>query len=79
MPGMDRDEESGRYLEKYPIEEFVEALESLGGMAGTQEVADEVGSSYQTAYYKLGDLEDEGRVHPRRVGSANLWVLVDDE
>lgn len=75
----DRDEESGKYTESYPPEAFIEALESLSGSAGTQEVADEVGCAYRTAFAKLSDLEDEGEVTSRKVGNARLWKLASTE
>ena len=69
----DRDEKSGKYTETYPPEAFIEALKSLSGAAGTQEVANEVGCAYRTAFAKLSDLEDEGEVTSKRVGNARLW------
>lgn len=79
VPMPDRDEDTGRYVEEYPTEDFVAALKSLGGDGGTQDVADEVGCKYDVAYKKLRRLEDEGRLTRRKVGNANLWMLVDDE
>lgn len=69
----DREEESGKYTEVYPPDAFIEALESLSGAAGTQEVADEVGCAYRTAFAKLSDLEEEGKISSRKVGNAKLW------
>ncbi|SFK67523.1 hypothetical protein SAMN04487950_0525 [Halogranum rubrum] len=74
-----RDDNSGRYTETYPLEVFIEALASLGGSAGTQDVADEVGCKYRTANAKLHELDDEGRVSSRKVGNAYLWTVIDDE
>lgn len=74
----DRDEESGKYTETYPPETFIEALESLSGAASTQEVANEAGCAYRTAFAKLSDLEDEGEVTFRKVGNARLWKINDD-
>ncbi len=75
----DRDEESGKYTETYPPEAFIKALESLSGAAGTQEVADEVGCAYRTAFAKLSDLEDEGKLTSRKVGNARLWQIASVE
>ncbi|XVH32245.1 ArsR family transcriptional regulator [Haloferacaceae archaeon DSL9] len=71
----ERDEESGRYRENYPPDVFIEALAELGGAAGTQEVATEVGCAYRTAHAKLSSLEAEDRIDSRRVGNARLWLL----
>ncbi len=75
----ERDEESGKYTETYPPEAFTEALESLSGAAATQEVADEVGCAYRTAFAKLTELEDKGEVTSRKVGNARLWQLPSTE
>lgn len=75
----DRDDETGRYTDEYPSELFLDALRELGGNGGTQEVADEVGCIYDTAYKKLRALEDSGDVTSRKVGNARLWMLVDDD
>lgn len=77
-PMVERDEESGRYSETYPLSDFIDALDSLGGAGGTQEVADVVGCKYRTANAKLHELEDEGRITARRVGNAYLWRLVEE-
>ena len=71
----DRDEETGRYLETYPLDVFIEALDSRGGSASTQEIADMVGCAYRTAYARLRELEDEDRVSSRKIGNALLWRI----
>lgn len=71
----ERDEESGKYTETYPLEAFIEVLESLSSAAGTQEVADEVGCAYRTAFAKLSELEDKDKVTSRKVGNTQLWQL----
>lgn len=71
----DRDEETGKYTERYTPEDFLSALESLGGSAGTQEVADKVDCAYRTAHAKLTELEEEGKLTSRKVGNAKLWEL----
>jgi hypothetical protein len=69
----DRDEKTGKYTENYPVEDFLSAIDSLNGAAGTQEVADEVGCAYRTAYAKLTELEKEEKINSRKVGNAKLW------
>ena len=71
----DRDDDSGKYTETYPLDDFIEALDVLGGSAGTQEVADEVGCKYRTANAKLHELEDRGEIVSQKVGNAYLWML----
>lgn len=75
----DRDDDSGRYSETYPLPDFVEALDELGGSAGTQDVADVVGCKYRTANAKLHELKDRGEVTARKVGNAYLWMLPEDD
>lgn len=70
----DRDEE-GRFRERYPDEMFIEAVQSLT-VASTQNVADNVDCSYDLAYRRLEELEDEGRIVSQIVGNAFVWVLV---
>ena len=70
-----RDEETGEYTQAYPPDDFVSALRALGGAAGTQEVADEVGCAYRTAHAKLTQLESDDQISSRQVGNAKLWQL----
>lgn len=70
-----RDSDTGRYSEEYPTEEFVDAIESDGGATGTQDVANAVGCSYETAYGKLRGLADDGVISRRKVGNVNLWEV----
>jgi Mn-dependent DtxR family transcriptional regulator len=74
MPGANRDEETGQYRETYSDADFFEFLEE-DGPAGTQDVADAVGCSYDHAYKTLRRLEDEGSVSSSRVGNARLWQI----
>jgi hypothetical protein len=78
MPEDHRDQSSGRYTNKYPDREFIDAIDTLGGAAGTQEIADEVGCIYDTAYSKLVRLEEESRVTSRKVANARLWSVADE-
>jgi hypothetical protein len=71
----DRDEETGKYTQNYPSEDFISALEALDGAAGTSEIADEVGCAYRTAHAKLSKLEKRHKVTSRKVGNAKLWQI----
>lgn len=77
-PMPDRDQQSGRYVDEYPPEEFTAAIDALGGAGSTQEVAEEVGVIYDTAYKKLRRLRDRGAVTSRKVGGSHLWSLAAD-
>ncbi|EMA29082.1 MULTISPECIES: helix-turn-helix domain-containing protein [Halobacteriales] len=72
-----RDENSGRFSEEYPRDDFLRVLEELGAV-GTTDVAEHVGCDRRTAYLKLQSLEEEGDVESRKVGNALLWELVDE-
>lgn len=77
MPYDERDEESGQFTPTFADAEFVDALRERDG-GTTAEVAEAVGCKYRTAYARLNDLEDEGRVQSREVGNSLLWTAVDD-
>lgn len=68
----DRDEETGRYTQEFPIERFKEALESRERTT-TSMVAEDVGCSYTLAYRRLKELESEGEVDSMKVGDTYLW------
>lgn len=75
MPGKDREEDSGKYTTSYPDSAFTEAIQQLDGMAGTSEVAKEVGCTRRTAYTRLQSLESQGYVESRKVGNSLLWTV----
>lgn len=66
--------EKGQVVESYPPEDVLATLGEIGP-AGTQEVADVLGSSYETAYKKLRALEDADQVTSRKVANARLWSV----
>ena len=68
-----RDAETGRYADKYPPDEVLEAIWELGGRAATSEVAEEVGASRDTIYKKLQAMEGEGLVESRMAGGIRVW------
>ncbi|DAC85259.1 hypothetical protein [Natrinema versiforme] len=70
MPYDARDDESGRFTPDFSDDDFLEAIE---GGATTSEASDAVGCQYRTAYARLNDLEDEGRVTSRKIGNTLLW------
>ena len=76
MGDRNRDENSGKFSEEYPREDFLRALEELGA-AGTTDIAAEVGCDRRTAYLKLQHLEEDGDVKSQKIGNALLWKLAD--
>lgn len=74
MGGKGRDEESGKFTEEFPEEEFLQALKELES-AGTTDIADFVGCDRRTAYLKLNSLEERGEIESQKVGNALLWKL----
>ena len=78
VPAKDRDEDSGRYTDSYPDSAFVDAIRSVGGMAGTSEVAEEVGCTRRTAYTRLKSLEEDEQVSSRQVGNSLVWSVTDE-
>lgn len=73
----DRDDDTGQFTEEYPPDVFVNAIEAHGGTAGTKDVEDAIGCSYELAYKKLHQLADDGVIDRRKVGNVNLWVVDD--
>ena len=71
-------ENSGWFDQQYPTEEFLDAIADADS-SGTQDVADYVGCSYETAYKKLRRLEGEGTIESQKVANARAWLLADDE
>ena len=69
----DRDEKTGQYTGEYSTEEFLNAISAEDGMAGTGDIADEVGCAHDTAYKRLQRMEKEGLVTSRKVGNTLLW------
>jgi len=74
----DRDEDTGKFTEKYDRDDFLTALRDLGGAAGTSDVADRVGCPQRTAHHKLDQLAEEDRVVKDKVGAAALWRLPEE-
>ena len=74
VPGKDRDEKSGKYTTSYSDDDFLEAIQQRGGMAGTSEIAEEVGCTHRTAYTRLNLLDEEGKINRRKVGNSLVWI-----
>jgi len=71
----DRDDETGRYTGEYSTEDFLEAITAEDGMAGTGDIADQVGCAHDTAYKRLQRMEKQGLVSSRKVGNTLLWSI----
>lgn len=68
--------ENGKFVPTYPEEEFLAAAD---GGAVTSTVGEAVGCNKETARYRLKKLEQEGKVERVRIGTADLWSLVNSE
>jgi uncharacterized membrane protein len=78
VPGRKRDEDSGRYQEEYSSEEVVAAIRRHDGQAASSDVAEELGCSRGTAYYKLRAMEEQGYVESRKIGGINIWMVAEN-
>jgi len=78
MSERNRDEETGKYADSYTDEDFLRAIESFGGAAGTADVAEVLGCSHSTAFVRLRKLEDGSKVDSREVGNSLLWSTIDE-
>jgi GTP-sensing pleiotropic transcriptional regulator CodY len=74
VPGIDRDNDSGEYTQTYSDSDFIDAIDEMGGMAGTSEISDFVGCTHRTAYTRLQAIEQEGSIHSRKVGNSIVWI-----
>jgi len=73
-PYDERDEESGEFQRKFADVDFINSLEQHQP-ATTNDIAEDVGCKYRTAYERLQQLEDGGKVEAQKVGSSLLWSL----
>ena len=67
-----QDAQSGRFSQVYTDEDFLNAIDELGE-PGTGEVAAEIGCSRDHARRRLRNLEQDGVVESRMVGTVILW------
>ena len=68
----ERDDDSGKFTDQYPREEFIEAVGELE-IATTKKVAEYVGCSYDLAYRRLHEFEEEGELTKTDAGGVFLW------
>lgn len=78
MPYDDRNEDTGKFNPKFTDEDFLRAIEQ-SGHASTSEIRDRVGCAHRTAYNRLTQLEDEGRITSRDAGNLLLWSIPEDD
>lgn len=74
----ERDEDSGKYTDSYDDEQFISAIQKVEGVAGTREVADQVGCSHRQALNRLKDIEERGVIVSKDVGQSLVWQLVEE-
>lgn len=77
-PYDERDDSSGQFTPEFSDRDFLDALVDSGS-GTTTEIAEAVGCEYRTAYARLGDLDDDGRVSSRKVGNSLLWEATADD
>jgi len=70
----DRDEESGQYTESVSDDEILAYLNEEDG-AGTTDVADAFDYQQPTAYRRLKNLEEKGKVRSRKIGGSLFWEI----
>lgn len=78
MTNPERDDDTGRFTETYPREDFLNAIREEGGMAGTTDIAERVGVIRETAYKKLQRMEDENEVESKKIGNSLVWTIAED-
>ena len=75
----DRDAESGKYTDAFSDKEFIEAIRTEGGLAGTTAVAEIVGCTRRQALNRLKELQEQNKVTSKDVGRALAWQIQPDE
>lgn len=73
MPNRKRGE-SGQYEKTISDEEILEFIREQGG-APTHDVAEEFGYAQPSAYRRLRELDEDGRVSSRMIGNSLLWEV----
>lgn len=66
--------EDGKYNQSFSDSDFINAIESVP-VASTQNVADEVGCSYDLAYRRLRQLSEDGMVEKEEVGRSFVYYI----
>lgn len=79
VPSRKRDEDSGRFQEEYPPEDVIEAIQKYDGYAGTADVADEIGTTTESAYVKLRAMEDQGDLESQLIGQSRIWEVAEED
>lgn len=67
-------DDSGKFTKQYPDEGFLEAVIS-SDTPTTTNISEEVGCSYDLAYRKLREFEQEGTVESRKIGNSLMWSV----
>lgn len=70
--------EGGRWVDSYSLSDFREWL-AENPQSTTRDVEAGVNTGYKTAYRKLHQLKDQGKVTSRRAGNAHLWSLTEKD
>lgn len=73
-----RNDETGRYTDKYPREDVLAVIQETGGSATTSEVADSLAAARDTIYKKLQTLEEGGEVTSRKAGGVRVWAISEE-
>lgn len=69
----ERNDESGQFTQKYTDEMFLAAVDEQAPLAGTADIAAEVGCTHDTALKRLEELAEQGYINRCRVAGAILW------
>lgn len=69
-----RDPESGKYTSEVTNKELLSVLKKHEP-AGTSEIANEFHLTQQAIYFRLSDLEDEGKIESKDIGGNRIWMF----
>ena len=68
----------GQFSVQISDDEFLNAIDRLGGDGATAEIARLADVNYQTAYKRLHQLAESGRLDKREIGNSLLWSRTQD-
>lgn len=80
MPERERDETTGMYAEKAPLDAVLDVFGRVRGPVVTSsDVAEHLDCTTETARRKLKELYDQEVVDKRTTGRTTVWWVTDDE
>ena len=68
-----RDPESGKYTSEITDQDLLSVL-AEHEPAGTSEIADKFDLTQQAIYFRLSELEEDGKIESKIAGGSRIWM-----